>query len=119
MVVIYVAIFIILTILLVHYLSKYSEYLEDKIGTNAEEIYTAGATMRVIGQAFSSADQDTRPRQYNILDPEIHRDYKLYEMHRDQIKELNNEHMVNEARAPEFWELNPILGQFKEEIMRV
>jgi hypothetical protein len=117
MTVIYLAIFILLIIAFLYYLKK-NEFLDNKrkIGKAGDEIYTAGATMRVIGQSFSSADQDTSPRSYNIL-YKIDRPEDVHALHYAQKKEL--EPMVNQAQAPEFWELNPILAQFKETIMTV
>ncbi len=114
--ILYLAFFILLILLLINY-SRTEKLSEDNQAVEeADEIYTAGATMRVIGQTFSGGDQAEDKRSYNILEP-IKRPTNIHELHRMQLNELD-EHMVNEARAPEFWEINPILGQFKEDIMK-
>lgn len=156
---------IVVIILIMIYIKYKKENFDDKVGTEADEIYTSGATMRVLGQEFSSSDQGNNKREYNVLS-DIEQPVDVHKLHKMQIDKLGQEMMtnkpfgryiindqeyfchngkcyhksiiisdgslkpdldyinkkenlVNQSQAPDFWELNPILGKFKEEIMRV
>ena len=103
----YFSILLVLLILVVYYTKK-RENLDEP------QIYTAGATMRVIGQQFTAANQGYDDRQYNILeyDPDVIRSRQ-----KDQIRDISKrEFLVNQTTPPDFWEINPILSQFKDEM---
>ncbi len=59
------ALFAVAILILVFYGLFYALGLAEKLDNN--HIYTAGATMRVLGQQFSSTDQGTSDLTYNDL----------------------------------------------------
>ena len=93
----YLAMLLILLLMIVWYtFPAGAEKLE------GNQIYTAGATMRVLGQQFTSTDQGANDIVYN-----------------DEIKNWKDfkpsEGLVNERGNPDFWEINSTLNAYKEE----
>jgi hypothetical protein len=115
----YFSALLILLILVVWYLYKINKNGENLDQPEPPQIYTSGATMRVIGQEFTATNQGDDDRQYNILsdtyDPKV-----LSARQKDEIREISKrEYLVNQTTPPDFWEINPILSQFKDEMLKV
>jgi len=95
----YFGVVLVLLLLITYYLyvlvkKPVTEYL-------ANQIYTSGATMRMLGTQFSEPSQG----QYSIV-------------HNEQLKKWNDypkEGLVSERSEPDFWEINGVLNAYKEE----
>lgn len=96
--IVYFAVLLYLLFLVVWYLS-YLSVSSEKLEGN--QIYTAGANMRMLGQEFTSTNQGENTIVYN-----------------DELRNWNDykkERLVNQRGEPDFWEINNTLNAYKEE----
>lgn len=100
-VVCYFAVLLVLLLVIVWSLKKKNENL---IGSGVQDqVFTAGATIRRLGQEFSGTNQG---------------DYTI--VHNDELKELmpgvvsGKERLVNERGEPDFWEISSELNAYKD-----
>ena len=142
----YFASLLVLVMLIVWYFREHrrAEHLEvDSTGV-PEQIYTSGASMRVIGQVFTATDEGNGDhRMYNEL---LNRRLRRGTSPQKKVSGLGNatgktpaeviarsgyrepnqiskpsrtEHLVNEHGFPDFWEINPTLNAFHDEMASI
>jgi hypothetical protein len=98
--VVYFAVLLVLLLLIVWSLRNKKENL---IGSGVQDqVFTAGATIRRLGQEFSGTNQG----EYTIV-------------HNDELKELvpgsvGKERLVSERGEPDFWEISSELNAYKD-----